>query len=44
MGSSLSSQALYDNEDQLVKSFGNEKQFKNPIGTAYDDDYDIICS
>ena len=32
---------VYDSEDQLIKSFGGQEHFKNPIGIAFDDDNNI---
>ena len=32
---------IYDNKDQLIKSFGSQRLFKNPIGIAFDDDNNI---
>ena len=35
---------IYDNEDQLIKSFGSKEQFKNLIGIAFDDDDHIYVA
>ena len=35
---------IYDNKDQLIKSFGSQEQIKNPIGIAFDDDNHIYVT
>ena len=32
---------IYDNKDQLIKSFDNQEEIDNPIGIAFDDDNHI---